>query len=128
MQVPRAALIARLEQVLLNLTLRLRAAYIERSLREEQLAPILAEATSVLGTSAASLIELTGGATLAPSEALRTLGSEILGDTWSAIAANLTQARGRRRLEPGAAGTTLLQLVELTAAMRGRLGASPRGT
>ena len=39
MQVPRAALIARLDQVLLNLTLRLRAAYVERSLREEQLAP-----------------------------------------------------------------------------------------
>ena len=58
--IPRAALIARLAQVLLNLTLRLRAVYVERSLREEQVARAIADAAGPLRTCAASILELEG--------------------------------------------------------------------
>src|SRR6185369_5936742 len=51
----RAALLRRLDQVLLNLTLRLRAAYVARSPREEQLVTVIADAAAPLRTAAASL-------------------------------------------------------------------------
>jgi len=121
--VPRAALVIRLDQVLLNLTLRLRAAYVERSLREEQLVPVLAEAVGPLSTSAASLVELEGRSRVAPAEALGLIGREVAGAVWEALTATLAQARRRERLEAGVGGTTLLQLVELAMAMRHRLAA-----
>lgn len=62
LDVPRAALIARLLQVLLNLTLRLRAAYIERGLREEQIARVIADVAGPIRTCAANLMALEGGA------------------------------------------------------------------
>ena len=70
LDLPRDALIRRLEQVLLNLQLRLRERYVLLSLREEQLALVIADAAGPLRSSAASLLHLEGQATTAPKEAL----------------------------------------------------------
>jgi len=67
--VPREAEIRQLKQQLLNITLRLRAAYVARSLREEQLA-ILSPASSVhSGSAAAALLELEGQPATSPQQA-----------------------------------------------------------
>ncbi|MSP38652.1 MAG: nucleotidyltransferase domain-containing protein [Deltaproteobacteria bacterium] len=58
--IPREVVIARLDQVLLNLVLRLREAYVMRGLREEQLALAVAEAAGPLRSTAATLLELQG--------------------------------------------------------------------
>jgi len=60
LRIPREALVRRLNQVLLNLSIRLRQSYVERSLREEQCALVVAEAAAPLRTSAASILELEG--------------------------------------------------------------------
>ncbi len=119
--IPRAALIARLVQVLLNLTLRLRAAYVERSLREEQVARAIADAAGPLRTCAASLLELEGRPALSPREALRTLAATFGEGEWAPVLARISEARERQLLPPGVAPDTLLRLIELTRLMRRRV-------
>ncbi len=116
----RPAEIARLKQVLLNLTLRLRAAYVLRSLREEQLALVVADAAGPLRACAATLLELEGQPAPSPKEALaRVAGS--LGQAGSDGAlANLSVARERRLLPPGVAAATLFRLIELAQRMSAR--------
>lgn len=118
--IPREALVARLNQVLLNLTLRMRALYVERGLREEQLAGIVAQMAGPIRACAASLLELEGEAPGSPKEALRRF-TESLGEPgWGEILAQLSQARETRVLPPGVAGETLLRLIELTQRLRER--------
>ncbi len=74
---PRDALVRRLKQVLLNLQLRLRERYILLSLREEQLALVIADAAGPLRASAASLLHLEGKATMPPKEALEKITGEF---------------------------------------------------
>ena len=59
-QVPRDAEIFRLRQILLNLTLRLREAYVSRGQRPEQAARALADTWGPLRATAATLLELEG--------------------------------------------------------------------
>lgn len=70
LEIPRAAQVARLRQVLLDLGLRLRAAYALRSQREEQLALVLAEAAGPLRASGQSARPAASSDREAPSEAL----------------------------------------------------------
>ena len=118
--VSRQALRSRINQVLLNLILRLRAAYVERGLREEQIGQVVAEAAAPLRTAAAGMLELEGRTAASPKAALedvlRALGAEGCDTTLAA----LTAAR-ERVLPSGAAGSTLLDLVSLAARMRARL-------
>ena len=118
--IPRAALIARLIQVLLNLTIRLRAVYVERSLREEQVARSIADAAGPLRTCAASLLELEGRPAPSPREALRALAATLAGDDWAPVLARISEARERQLLPPGVAPDTLVRLIELTRLMRAR--------
>ena len=117
--IPRAALITRLRQVLLNLTLRLRALYMERSLREEQIVRAIADTAGPLRTCAASLLELEGRAAPSPREALRAVAATLGGD-WEAVLARVSEARERRLLPAGVAPDTLVRLIELAGLMRVR--------
>ncbi len=63
LSISRGDAIVRLKQTLLNLTLRLREAYIARSLREEQLVAMIADMAGPLRSCAAALLELEGGLT-----------------------------------------------------------------
>lgn len=118
--VPRAALITRLNQVLLNLTLRLRAAYVERGLREEQLAHVIADVAGPIRTCAANLISLEGGEPPSPKEALERLTRELAEPDWAEVLANITRARQGGALAPGEADRTLTRLIELTDRLRAR--------
>ena len=98
LDIPRTALVHRLQQVLLNLTLRLREMYVERSLREEQASLTLAEVAGPLRTSAAAIIELERGESKAPKEALEIVIRELERDDLAALLPHLPEAREQRAL------------------------------
>ncbi|MEP7155099.1 MAG: hypothetical protein ABI905_04970 [Betaproteobacteria bacterium] len=118
---PHDAVVRRLRQVLLNLQLRLRERYVLLSLREEQLALVIADAAAPLRSSAASLLHLEGKPLLPPKEALEKIVGEMndsrLTDALHAVSA----AREERQLDAGRAAPALMALVELTRRMRERV-------
>ena len=113
----REALVRRLRQVLLNLTIRLREAYVERSLREEQCAITVAESAAPLRTSAASILELEGREPLPPKEALEAVVSELHQQQLADLLPHLSEARERRVLPAGQAAAILFQTLELARAL-----------
>ena len=121
LSVPREALRTRLNQVLLNLTLRLRAAYVERGHREEQLGRVVAESAGPLRTAAAGLLELEGRAAASPKGALEEVARTVGEPGWETTLACLSQARQTGALPPGTADATLLAVIALADRMRTRL-------
>ena len=117
--IPRGALVRRLDQVLLNLTLRLRAFYVERSVHEETLVRVVADTAAPLRTAAASLLELEGRPPGSPKAALQAVATE-LGPAWPPMVARLSDARERRMLAAGVASETVLALIDLARLMRAR--------
>jgi hypothetical protein len=120
LEIPRQALVRRVQQVLLNLTLRLRELYVERSLREEQAALTIAEVTGPLRTSAAAILELEGRGTFAPKEALEALVAELGRPELEALLPHLSEARERRALPAGRAAETFFATLELARALQQR--------
>jgi predicted nucleotidyltransferase len=116
--VSRDDAIFRLKQTLLNLTLRLREAYVSRSLREEQLSTVIANAAGPLRSCASTLLELEGRPASSPKDALEQLA------TSSAAAVHdvelISEARQRHTLPPGAAAPALFHLIELAHTMWAR--------
>ncbi|MEO8101155.1 MAG: hypothetical protein ABI790_01425 [Betaproteobacteria bacterium] len=121
LDMPREALIRRLKQVLLNLQLRLRERYVLLSLREEQLALVIADAAGPLRSSAASLLHLEGQDARAPKEALERVVRDMNDDGLSAALHEVSSAREDRQLAPGKAALTLMGLIELTRRLRDRV-------
>ena len=117
--IPRRALLMRLDQILLNLTLRWRAFYVERSLHEEQLVRLIADGAGPLRTAAASLLELEGQRATSPREALAQVASGM-GAEWAPVLARISEAREGKPLAPGVPSETLLRLIELAGRMRAR--------
>jgi len=109
-----------LKQVLLNLTLRLRESYVLRSLREEQLALVVADTAGPLRSCAATLLELEDQPAGSPKEALERMVASLSEPGWEKALSHLSEARERRVLPRGVAGPTLLRLIELTRRMRAR--------
>ena len=117
LEIPRAALVHRLQQVLLNLTLRLRELYIERSLREEQCAITVAEVAGPLRTSAAAILELEGGGTKSPKEALEIIVRELGRNELVELLPHISEAREQRLLPAGRAADYLFRTAELARAL-----------
>ena len=115
--IPRAAEIARLRQVLLNLVLRLRAAYASDGDREERLALAVADAAGPLRSCAATLLELQGSPAASGKEALETLASQAGGGQGNTLR-RVSEARETRILPPGTAAPTLLAVVDLAQRLR----------
>ena len=111
--IPREVLVARLGQVLLNDLLRLREAYVSRSLREEQMVRVVAEAAGPLRSAAATLLELEGDPPMPGKTALRHFARSFAPGRYDTVLTQLSEARERRVLPPGAAGPCLLALIEL---------------
>ena len=112
--VPRAAAVARLKQVLLNLTLRMRETYVSRSLREEQIAAAIADNAGPLRACATTLLELQGSPVGSPKEALEKVAGALLPEpAAAALMGKITEARADGALPPGTAGTTLCELADL---------------
>ena len=121
LNLPRNALIRRLKQVLLNLQLRLRERYVMLSLREEQLALLIADAAGPLRSSAASLLKLEGEPALAPKETLEKLVSKMNDAHLSAALQEVSVAREQRQLPPGKAAPALMGPIELALQLRERV-------
>jgi predicted nucleotidyltransferase len=118
--ISREALVRRLQQTLLNLSMRLREMYIGRSLREEQCAVTIAEATGPMRAAAASILELEGIGTLAPKEALYTFVHDLGPSDFVDLLPHLSEARERRVLPPGRAADLLFTTAELASALHDR--------
>lgn len=111
--VPRAAKVTRLRQVLLNQVLRLRERYVERSLREEQVVLVIADATGPLRAAAATLLELEGTPAPSPREAL----AAVAGPGKADVLKRLSDAREQGRLAEGVAAPTLIAIADIAKAM-----------
>ena len=120
LDIPRDALVRRVRQVLRNLALRLRASYVERSLREEQCAATIADAAGPLRTAAAAILELEGAGTHAPKEALAMIVATLGRDELSELLPHISAARERRGLPPGKGAALLFATCELADALAAR--------
>jgi predicted nucleotidyltransferase len=121
-KIPRAVLAARLGQVLLNLILRLREAYVMRGLREEQLALVVADTAGPLRSTAASLLELQGTTVKSGKEALENFINQASHKEWHEVSQRLSDARETGLLPSGVADTTLQQLIDIANALRSAVG------
>jgi predicted nucleotidyltransferase len=118
LEVSRAAQIARLRQVLLNLVLRMRERYLTTSLREEQAGRVLAQLSGPLRAASATLLELSGKPGLSPKAALEAVAASIPGQDWEPVLSALSSARQGQNLEASLAPMALLRLHDLASAMR----------
>jgi hypothetical protein len=119
-EVPRAAAIARLRQVLLNLLLRLRERYASQSLNEARFGLQLAEFAGPLRAAAATLLTLEGEAAPAPREALERVARAASGDAIAPALAFLSEVRQTGKVAPGAAHDATLALLDLIPRMLAR--------
>jgi predicted nucleotidyltransferase len=110
--VSRDAEIRQLKQQLLNITLRLRSAYVARSLREEQLASFIANIIGPLRSYAAGLFELEGHPTHSPEQAFERLGSELDISDWNGVLVNVSAVQAAQMLPRAVAGRVLFQLLD----------------
>lgn len=125
--VPDAAIRARLLQVLLNLALRLRERYVLVSLREEQLATLIAENAGPLRSCAAALLRLEGQTAPAPKEALEQVVAGLGIEEGAALLRLVSRSREQGALSPGEGPRVLLFLIEVAERMRARVQAlAPR--
>jgi predicted nucleotidyltransferase len=120
LEIPREALVRRLQQITLNLTLRLREQYVETSLREEQAAIAVAEAAGPLRAAAASMLELEGRGSVAPKEALEQLVAELARPELAELLPHLSEARERRALPAGSAARSFFATLDLARALHER--------
>jgi predicted nucleotidyltransferase len=118
--IPRAATIARLRQVLLNLLLRLRERYVSLSLREDRLALVLANMAGPLRAAAATLLELEGQPHMAPREALEVVARSADGAAANGALRVLSQVRETGAAPAGAARETTIALLDLIPRMLAR--------
>jgi predicted nucleotidyltransferase len=117
--IPRALIVGRLQQVLFNLTLRLRTLYANGRAREESLAAVIADTAAPLRRSAYAILELRGDRPSSPKAALESLATELGGD-WTYDLQGLSKAREDLHLNPGTAAKLILRLAELSESLRQR--------
>ena len=115
----RALLAQHLQQVLFNLTLRLRTLYAMGRAREERLAALIADTAAPLRRSAYAILELRGARSSSPKAALESLAAELPGD-WTEDLESLSKAREELHLAPGRAAKLILRLAELSESLRQR--------
>ena len=115
--IPRPLLVRRLQQVLFNLTLRLRTVYALGRVHEESLAAVIADSAAPLRRSAYAILELRGDRPASPKAALESLARQSGGD-WVSDLQNLSRAREELYLDPGTAAKLILRLAELADALR----------
>jgi hypothetical protein len=118
--IPRTAVILRLKQVLLNLALRLREAYVERGSTPERVSALIADSAGPLRSCAATLLELEAKPALAPKEALVQFVLGFGEPDWEEILAHISEARDRRPLSAETADATLFRMIELAKRLRAR--------
>jgi predicted nucleotidyltransferase len=122
--VSRDDAIFRLKQTLLNLTLRMREAYIARSLRPEQLAALIADVAGPLRSCASTLLELEGTPAPSAKDALEKVAASLPGAPASADEIRLiSEAREGHALPQGTAAPALFHIIDLARSMWARAAA-----
>lgn len=116
----RESLKRRTGQVLLNLQLRLRERYIALSLREEQLAHLIADAAPPLRSAAAAILHLEGQNEPTSKLALEHIVREAGAADLEPALRHMSEARESGKLAPGVAIPTLMDLLRLTQLLRER--------
>jgi predicted nucleotidyltransferase len=119
----RSAVLFRLKQVLLNLILRLREAYIEQGSTPERISALIADAAGPLRSCAATLRELEGKPELPPKEALIDFVRGFEDSGWNEVLAHVSETRERALLPAAAADETLIRMMELAGRMNLRAAA-----
>lgn len=112
--------IRQLRQQLLNLILRLRASYVARSLRTEQLILVIARAAGPLRASAAALLDLEGHPAASAQQAFEQLGAELTPTNWPQTLALLNAAQDSRLSPTSEAPSLFFSLLDLACLMRSR--------
>jgi predicted nucleotidyltransferase len=120
-QVPRAPEIFRLRQILLNLTLRLREAYVSRGQYAEQVVRVLTEALGPLRAAAATLLELEGAPNSDSDAALKAVAASFGAEGEAAAAGLFAAHEGRAIAEPQRALVRTIDLVTRIAARTAQL-------
>lgn len=119
LEIPRPLLVHRVRQVLLNLTLRLRAIYMANPNQDETLALAAADAAAPLRRAAFAILELEGSPEPSPKSALEHLAGQLDGP-FAADLKLLSQARDELSLPAGVAGPLVLRLAHLAEALQAR--------
>lgn len=119
--IPRDAAIRRLKQILLNLRLRLRERYALVSLREEQLATVVADFSGPLRACAASILKLEGQSAASPKEALGKIVTDLNDARWQSLLTLISEAREQQVIPAGTGGAVMFQLMELTGKLEDRV-------
>jgi hypothetical protein len=114
-EITRDAALRRVRQVLLNLTVRLRERYVIDGDHEERLARILADITGPIRASAATLIALRAGRTLAPKAALEEIFAGD--DSWGSCLSGLSAVHRDEHLPPGATRHLFGEVLRLLMAL-----------
>jgi predicted nucleotidyltransferase len=117
LSIPREVQILQLKQQLLNHILRLRASYVSRSLREEQLNLVIAQAIGPLRSAAAALLELQGTPAASYQQAFLRIGSDLGLANWPETLASLSATQEPRMDAPGEAPRLLFQVLDLARRM-----------
>lgn len=117
LEVTREATLRRLQQVLVNLILRLRERYALVSLREERLVPVIADVAGPIRAAAATILKLEGKVGIHPKEALQELSGRLGTGAWDRLLKNMSAAREELDLPPGEPIATVLELLDLLQAM-----------
>jgi|SRR5271155_1251253 len=120
LSIPRDAEVRQLRQQLLNLILRLRAAYVARSLREEQLSLLIAGALGPLRSYAAALLDLEGRPAASSSQSLQSLGAELAIPDWTQLSARLAATQETHVPGPGEAPRLFFPFLDLACRMLSR--------
>lgn len=120
---PRADVLFRLKQVLLNSILRMRLSYIELGSAPERVSILIADSAGPLRSCAATLRELEGKPALPPKEALIEFVRGFEDSGWDRILAHVSETRERQLLSVADADQTLIRLIELAGRLRARAAA-----
>lgn len=116
--IPREARVSELKHQLLNQILRLRASYVSRSLREEQLSFVVAHAIGPLRSSAAALLELQGTPASSAQEALERVGAELRLPGWTQTVALLSAVQDSPLATAAKAAGLFFAILDLACRMQ----------
>ena len=117
--IARDRLVVRLLQVLLNLRLRLRAAYVTRTF-DDQLVMAIVHSASPLRSAAATLRELEGRPRVSARESLEQVVQELGDPRFSDAVTQISAARESSVLPPDVPRQTVLSLIDLAGALHER--------
>jgi predicted nucleotidyltransferase len=117
--IARDRLVVRLLQVLLNLRLRLRAAYVIHSF-DDQLVPAIVHAASALRSAAGTLREIEGKPRVSPRESLEQVAQGFGDPRFIDAVTQIHAARESGILPPDVPRETVLALIDLAGALHER--------